>query len=60
MDFEVCHDPSEIVQLHLLLALVKSFVLKRKFRLKNALFLLKIPENRRALGALPPDPLHLF
>jgi len=23
---------------------------------KNALFLLKNPKNRRALGALPPDP----
>jgi len=56
MDCEVCYDPSEIVQLHFLLALVISIVIKQKFRPKNALFLLKNPESRRAFAPKPPNP----
>jgi len=53
---EVCHDPREIAQLHLLLALVKSIIIKRKFMPKNAVFLLKNPENRW----VPLDPHSLI
>jgi len=36
-----------------------SIVIKQKFRPKNALFLLKNPENRYALGQSPQTPISL-
>jgi len=36
---------------------LSEYILKQKFKPKNALFLLKYRKNRWALGAPPPDPL---
>jgi len=40
-----------------LLSTEYRYTVKQKFRPENAFFLLKNPENRQALGALPLDSL---
>jgi len=66
MDCEVCHDPSELALLNLLLDLIKISLESEKLGLKMHYFIEKIlkiaggsaPRSLclRRLGALPPDP----